>query len=846
MRFLKITGIVLLVLLLIPVIAVSFFGGSVAKAVVGAMNKRLQTEIVVQDYDVGFLSTFPNLSVNLADVQVKGSDGSELLVAEEVSCLLDLGSLFGKIRVEEVVVSDGRLQLLADVDGNTNYQLTGYTSVGDQADASAAEETPTEFAIEDARFRGVELVYRDEQLRIDLTGAIDRASFSGDFGADNYLLSAEAKLDVYHLDQEGTRYLSEQQLSFTTETKIDNRENSYTFAPLAVQTGDLSFNIVGDLATTKEGLRTNLRLESRSGNLEDIIALIPPAYAGGLTELDTKGKLLLTATAAGEWTQRKYPRITGELTFTDGRVGSPRTNVGVRDLDLKATFTYLDGVRGGVQSFAIERLTGLFRRQQFTMALEVQDVNDPRITFSADGALPLGSLPAILGEGPITDGDGFVRIEGLRVAGRYEDMLRPRTMGRVATAGRLTFDDGELTVNERELSFPSGTLELRDNALTLTDFTFTAPGTDISFTGEATNLIPVLFADSLNTNDAELLFDATLTGESIDFDELLKLAGPTEAEEEDAAAAGQTDSLRAKTVTRRTEITDLLRGRFDADLKEWNYDLYEGENFRGQLLFTPRRLDVIGLTDAMDGRLELDGSVYFEAYQRIEGRVSCDDIDVEEFFAQGDNYYQEVLTSDNIEGRMDAKLFIRAYYDEVGEFDFDKLSVKAGVSILDGELHDFDMLENFAFALKAGDLEEVRFTKLQNYFEIEEQTLYIPQMFIQSSALNLELSGSHTFENYLEYYIKVNAGQAIANKIKRHDDELSVLPARRRGFFNLYYTVLGPLETFAVESNKRSVKDNFRRSLYRKGRIKQELERLFAEPIELVDEADAEQEDDGE
>lgn len=846
MRFLKVTGIVLLVLILIPLIAISFFGGSIAKAVVGSLNNRLQTEIVVEDYDVGFWSTFPNLSVNLSDVHVEGSDGSELLVAEKVSCLLDLGSLFGKIRVEEIVVSDGRLQLLADVDGNTNYQLMGYTSVGDRANEQPEPEgEATEFAVADARFYGMELIYRDDQLRLDMAGAVDKASFSGDFGADNYLLSAEATLDVYHLDQDGIRYLNEQQLNFTTEANINNRDDSYTFAPLQVETGDLAFNVVGDLASTKEGLRTNLRLESRSGSLEDVIKLIPPAYVGGLAELETKGELLLTATAAGEWTQREYPQINGKLTFKDGRVGSPRTNIGAKDINLTATFSYLDGVKGGVQSFAIEELTGLFRKQRFTMALAIEDVDDPKITFSADGALPLGSLPAILGESPLTDGDGFVRIEGLRLSGRYEDMLRARTMGRVAASGRLTFEDGELTINERELAFPSGTLELRDNELELTGLAFTAPGTDISFTGRATNLIPVLFADSLNTNDAELLFDARLIGESLDLDELMMLAGPTEAEEEEAAAAGQTDSLRAKTMTRRTAVTDLLRGRFDADLEEWNYEKYEGENFRGQLIFSPRKLDVVGITDAMEGQLKLESSVFFEAYQRIEGRVSCKGIDVEQFFEQGDNFYQEVLTSDNLNGRMDAKLFIEAYYDEIGEFDYDKLRVKAGVSILDGELEGFEMLESFAFALKAGDLERVRFTKLQNYFEIEEQTLYIPQMFIQSSALNLELSGSHTFGNYLEYYIKVNAGQAIANKIKKHDDNLSVLPARRRGFFNLYYTILGPLETFAVESNKRSVKDNFSRSLYRKGRIKDELERVFAEPIEIVEEVDAELEDKG-
>ncbi|MEO0734956.1 MAG: AsmA family protein, partial [Bacteroidota bacterium] len=549
MKALKILAILLGVLLLLAFVTVTFLGGPIARAVVKSLNKNLQTEIVIADYDVTLLATFPNLSVKLSDVQVEGSDGSELLIAEEVFCLLDVGSLFGKIRVEEIVVEDGKLQLLTDVDGNTNYQLTGYTPVGEQA--SALEGEATEFNIAEARLRGVEVVYRDEQLELDLTGNVEFATFSGDFGTDNYLLSTDAKLEIYYLDQAGDRLLNEQALILTSQTGVDNLQGKYTFAPLRVEAGDLEFSVVGELTSIKEGLRTDLRIESASGSLEDVIALIPPVYAGGLPELETRGELALAGSIIGDWTQERYPKIDGSLTFTDGRVGSPRTNVGVRDLNLKARFAYLDGPRGGVQSVAIEELTGLFRKQPFTMGLEVQNLEDPRVDFRAEGALPLGVLPAVLGEGPITEGDGLVRIEGLRIRGRYEDMLRPRTIAQVAAAGRLTFEDGELTVNERELSFPSGTLELRNNELELTDLAFSGPGTEISFTGRATNLIPVLFADSLNTQDAELNFDARLTGESVDIDELLSLAGPTEEEEEIAAAAGTTDSLRAKTMVRR-------------------------------------------------------------------------------------------------------------------------------------------------------------------------------------------------------------------------------------------------------------------------------------------------------
>lgn len=844
MRALKISGVLLLVLVMIPIIAVSFFGGPIAKAVVNSLNNRLQTEIKVADYDVSFWANFPNLSVDLTDVTVTGSDGSALLMAEQLSCILDLGSLFGKIRVEEVVVSDGSLNLIVDVDGNTNYQLMGYTPIGEEAPVDPNAKV-TEFAIVDARFKGMEISYRDAQLQVYLNGNIDRLSFSGDFGADEYVLATEGLLNIYHLDQEGTRYLDETQMSLEAQTRVDNVKGTYTFAPLKVETGELELSIVGDLTPTKDGLMTDLRIESQSGSLEDVIDLIPPAYTGNLGELEARGELELTGSLSGEWTVRRYPKMDGQLLFTNGRVGSPRMNVGAKDLNLRARFVYLDGPTGGVQSFAIEELTGLFRGEPFAMRLSVEDLNDPKIELSANGSFPLGSLPAIIGEGPLTEGEGFMRIKDLRVAGLYEDMLRPRRMGRVEAGGSITFEDGELTLNEKKLRFPSGTLQLRDNEMELTDFVFEGPGTEISFTGKATNLIPVLFADSLNTNDAELLFDARVTGESFDIDELIKLGGPTEAEEEQAAAEGKTDSLRAKTVARRAQVTDLLRGRFDAVVEEWNYEKVEGKNFRGQLIFSPQRLDVTGITDAMEGRLEVDGEVYFQDLLRVEGRVKAISIDAEEFFRQSENFGQEVLTDDNLEGKMNANLWIQSYFTPEGELDYEKLHVLAGMDIANGELRDFEMLENFAFALKAGDLERVRFTRLRNFFEIVDETIYIPRMFIQSSAANLELSGSHTFNQYLDYFIKVNAGQAIKNKIKKHNDRLEILPARRNGFFNLYYTVKGPMETFAVESDKRAVKNDFSRSEYRKERVRKRLEELFTEPIELLEVA-ADTEDEGE
>merc|ERR1712098_807706 len=134
-----------------------------------------------------------------------------------------------------------------------------------------------------------------------------------------------------------------------------------------------------------------------------------------------------------------------------------------------------------------------------------------------------------------------------------------------------------------------------------------------------------------------------------------------------------------------------------------------------------------------------------------------------------------------------AKILIEAFWDEKGIFLDDKLKVLAGIGIAEGELKNFELLENFSTLVNIKDLKNVKFTNMQNFLEVRKRRLHIPAVFIQSNALNLTISGEHSFDQEIQYNIKVNAGQVVVNKFKRHDPSLSPKKARRKGWFNLYY-----------------------------------------------------------
>ncbi|MEL6142583.1 MAG: hypothetical protein AAFU67_13300, partial [Bacteroidota bacterium] len=608
---LKILGFIFLGILLLSFLTIQLFGGRISRGVITGLNESMNTEIKIQDVNVSLLRSFPNLSVNLTKFTMLGSDGTPLLEADRVSCLISLASLFGKTRIKTIVVSDGALQVYVDVDGNTNYQLLEYKPVDVQMAEKENNNETVAFAIDDARLENVELIYQNDQLKLAAAAFIYDANFRGDFGTEVYDMATQTNAEIRFLDNGDQRLLAGESLRVGANSKVNNQTQTYEYRELSLGIGGLNLKASGSMQQLTDGIEMDLALESEESTLTDLLRLIPSEQLGVLEELRSTGKFSLAGRISEKWTEARQPRMDFQLSFNNGRLSSKRMDVAAKDLSFVGKFSNGQLRLPRTSVFDIEQLNGNFGRHPFSLSLRVENFDDPIIALGADGAIPLEAIPGLLPEGTVDEGDGLVRINELRVSGRYENMLSPRLMARVRAGGNLAFDDAELVINDRQIDFPEGRLIFRDNELELDNFRLQAPGNDISFSGRAINFIPVIFADSLNTQDAQLEFRALLQAEEIDIDELLAFAGPTEEEIQAADTEIEQEQLAKKSVARRAQITDLLNGQFDADVKEWSYGEIEGENFRGQLTFKPQELDIRGQTDAMDGSFQIEGEMYF-------------------------------------------------------------------------------------------------------------------------------------------------------------------------------------------------------------------------------------------
>lgn len=825
-RIFLILGIFFVVTLAVMSVLASILEDKIGAKIISEVNKQINSELSVKSFDLSVLRTFPNFGANLKGVLLKDNRGGVLLEAGEVSFRLGLFSLLSNnISVKSVVISNGALTVEIDRKGRANYDIF-------KASDSEEEKSTPGINLTQARLNDIELIYSDEKAQQYVMFAVDKAIFSGQFSSEKFSLKSEANLKSHFIELDGGRFLNGKDIVYDADIFVDLKEEKYKFQDVELRIGTNVFKVRGALESRENNTTYyDLLFEGDDVSLASMAEILPAEYLENMGNLQSKGKFEFRAGIKGESNKKTEPEIIAELSLSDGKISSSRMDGALKDVSFSARFDNGSSHLSKTSTFEIKNFKAYFKRELFELDFKLYNLDDPQLVFNMDGVIPLKMVYGLMSDPRISNGDGEIEIDNLHLKGRYKDMLSVRNVSKVELGGNIEFDDASLTINNEEMILDKGRISLDNNTLTIDDLQLDGAGSAINLKGFAYNIIPVLFADSLNSKRAELEFNMQLTSPQMDLDRLANLSLASEEEAEEAGV--KVDSLAGARIKKREQTTSFLKGTFDARIDEFNYNKIEGTEFTGKLVFDNSELKIDGSANAMGGNIALDGKLFFEEKPWLKTKVVCKSIDLKEFFRQSENFSQEVLTSDNISGTMDAKMIIEVFWDEEGNFLMDKLHVLVGTGIKNGEIKDFKMLETFSALVNVKDLQHIKFTNLENYLEVRKSRLIIPAMFIQSNAMNLTISGDHSFENEIKYNLKVNAGQVLVSRFKKHDPSLSAQPAKENGFFNLYYTIMGTLDQFNYKTAKQQVKEDFRLSELRKQDIQRELEKEFG-MIDLV------------
>ncbi|HXR81278.1 MAG TPA: AsmA-like C-terminal region-containing protein [Saprospiraceae bacterium] len=211
------------------------------------------------------------------------------------------------------------------------------------------------------------------------------------------------------------------------------------------------------------------------------------------------------------------------------------------------------------------------------------------------------------------------------------------------------------------------------------------------------------------------------------------------------------------------------------------------------------------------------------------------EIDIKALLESFSNFDQTFITSENLSGKANIWAETTIPMDDHWSIRTKAVTSRSAIEIHDGGLKNLKTLDDFSDYVHIEALRDIRFNDLRNYLKIEGGQVYLPVMFIQSSAMNLSISGVHSFDQKITYYLKLNAGQTVANKLRKTDFRKDLITARKSGWINMYFVLEGTTSDVHYKQYRTAVLAGFEQSAQIKESLRKDLVDRFGYDVYWVE-----------
>ena len=199
----------------------------------------------------------------------------------------------------------------------------------------------------------------------------------------------------------------------------------------------------------------------------------------------------------------------------------------------------------------------------------------------------------------------------------------------------------------------------------------------------------------------------------------------------------------------------------------------------------------------------------------LHPEITLNNVDLGKVLFKFENFDQDHLVSENLKGILNATIHgkIHVHADLVPSIDDSELYM--GIEVFNGSLINYSAFNAMSDYFKDKNLQRVRFDTLRNQIDLEQGTVIIPNMNINTSLGYFEVSGKQNTDLSMEYHLRIPwkvVTRAVSQKLfgrKQEEtsdnvDEIEYRDeAKRTRFLNL--KISGTPEDYKVTLSKKKL-----------------------------------------
>lgn len=784
------------------VLLVYIYEDDVKAMIISELNKHLQAEVRVepQDIDLTVIKTFPKCALRFKNVTAmeatQARQKDTLLHAGTIALSFSLKDLFNKqYNIQQVIISDARLNLAVDKDGRPNY-------IAWKTDPQAPPGD-VKFALEQISLSNVEVDYKNSKARIKVKSRIKDMELKGLFNNSDYALASTGKAFVELVQVQKTKYIREKNLAFAIDVEV--KGHSYRFKQADLKLNDMAFNASGSMALADSLRSLDIAYQGKNIEIASVLSLLPEQFKNNINDYSSEGLFYAS----------------GSLSYRQGRPLSMESEFGIRQATItyKPQSTRLTGVnlRGKFtlkdknSRLALKDVSASLGSNSFKGNCEVVNFSDPYITLSAEVNTNLQDLIKFYPIDTVQALSGDLKLNA-SVEGLVKNMKHPASSGDIKANGTATIRDLKLQFkgSPKVLNVTEGQVQLNASDLQVTSLKLMHGSSDIALVGSMPAFLNYVF-----DSKAPLTINAQLSSQRFELEDFLV---------QGSSGGNGTVSVPAN-----------LNFNLDATVGKFSFAKFSAEHLAGNIYIKDQKVFVKNVSlDAMDGKATANLFADASGSQiRISAESELTGINIQKLFTAFNNFGQATLQDKHIKGFATASIDFSGTWSKQLVADPASINATSSLLIERGELNDFKPLESLGKYIEVAELQHIKFSTLQSAVEIKNRLITIPKTSINSSAINIQVSGTHTFDNMVDYHIRLLLSELLAKRKradKKLDDELSLVENDPENKRSVFIVMTGPADHPTIRYDRKGAKEKIKEDIRQE---KQNLKSILKEEFGL-------------
>ena len=801
----KIAGVSFLCLLIAGFITGIFYGKEIKQLILAELNKNLDTKIHVEEFDFSVIRHFPYASFEMKNVvieEVSTADKKDtLLYSNRLSLLFNITDVFKKdITVKKILVNKGNINIRIDAEGHGNYHFWKKS-----ADPSASGVID----IERIGLKNVVLKYIDKKDSQDYSMLADNAELSGKFSGDEFSLKTKADLLIYRLLIHGENYVDHKSVTILSGLNINSKTGLYKFDDSRVRIAGVEFNFGGRIANEASAWTLDLAIKANEAEIATLISILPPDYTQCIEKYKSKGKFLFTSLVQGSIGRKKTPLVKVEFTVKDGSLSSGGAKI--EKLNFSGTFNNKSS--NNKSTLDIPSLTASLSGHAIQASIRLDDLPDAFLTLHAKTQLNLKEIQPFIQADTLESLSGDLAMN-ISYAGKIRE-LSALSHGRfynIQASGNIDISHVNFKLRKNPLEFKnmSGNFSLHNNDVYVENFTGNISSSDFRLDGVFRNFISFILIPG---QPGEM--QAKVNSNTVDLDELL--INKSESNSKDTSYI--------------LKFNPRLICELDVNIGNLHFRRFSAESIHGRVNLNKQVISSHGLQfNAMGGNVLMDATI--NASRRDSVTMDYDTkftkVDITRLFFEMENFDQQTMTDKNVKGRVNADVQFVSVWSNDLTLNSKSVRSTCEITVENGELINFSPIQALGRYIHAPDLNHIRFSTLKNNISIANRKIFIPNMNINSSAINISGNGIHDFDNNIDYHLQLLLSDVLGTKAKSNSTEFGEIQDDGLGHSKLFLSMRGTVDDPHFSYDQKAAGDKIKTDIAQekqnlKGILKQEF-----------------------